>query len=123
MRVLIIDDDADTRMLLRELLEANGYEVSEAENGEAGLRTFDKTLPELVVTDIVMPDREGISTIIELRKKKANTKIIAISGGKRNSPEYLDWARKLGADKTLDKPLDLQLFLKTVADLAASNKS
>jgi DNA-binding response OmpR family regulator len=118
MRVLIIDDDADTRLMLRELLAANGHEVFEAENGNAGLRVFEKSLPELVVTDIVMPDREGISTIMELRKKKANTKIIAMSGGKRNSPEYLDWARKLGADKTLDKPLDLELFLRTVAELA-----
>src|SRR5688572_15378750 len=106
MKVLIIDDDSEIRMMLRELLETNGYEVSEAENGEAGLRAFEKTLPEVVVTDIVMPDREGISTIMELKKRKANTRIIAISGGARSSSDYLNWARKLGADRTLDKPLN-----------------
>jgi DNA-binding response OmpR family regulator len=117
MKVLIIDDDPDIRMMLRELLEKNGYEVSEAENGESGLRIFDKTLPELVVTDIVMPDREGISTIMELKKRKPNTKIIAISGGQRSSPDYLNWARKLGADKALDKPLNLELLLRAITDL------
>jgi DNA-binding response OmpR family regulator len=117
MKVLIIDDDADVRMLLRELLQGNGYDVTEAENGELGLREFDKILPDVVVTDIVMPDREGISTIMELRKKKTAVKIIAMSGGKSRSTEYLEWARKLGADKALEKPLDLALFLKTIREV------
>jgi DNA-binding response OmpR family regulator len=119
VKVLIIEDDADIRMLLRELLERNGYEVSEAEDGESGLRRFDQTLPEVVITDIVMPGREGISTIMELRKKKANTRIIAITGGKRASSVYLDLARKLGADKAFEKPLDLSLLLKAISELTA----
>jgi DNA-binding response OmpR family regulator len=78
----------------------------------------EKNLPDVVVTDIVMPDREGISTIMELRKRKTNTWIIAMSGGKRASSDYLNWARKLGADRALDKPLDLALLLKTIAESA-----
>jgi DNA-binding response OmpR family regulator len=118
MKVLVIDDDIDMRTILRELLDDNGYDVYEAENGEEGLRTFDQQLPDLVITDIVMPDREGISTIMELRKKPKKAKIIAISGGgEYTTTGYLDVAKKLGADRTFVKPPDLEQLLQAVKEL------
>jgi DNA-binding response OmpR family regulator len=117
--ILIIDDDKEIRTMLRELLEFNGYAVIEAADGNAGVRQFEATLPDLVITDIVMPDQEGISTILEIRKKKRDTRIIAISGGglMASPDDYLSIARKLGADRVFMKPLQLAALLSAVRTL------
>jgi CheY-like chemotaxis protein len=116
-RILIIDDEKDIRNLLRELFQSRGYEVFEAENGEAGLRVYQSTSIDLVMTDILMPEKEGLSTIMDLKKKNPELKIIAMSGGALKSGHYLNFAKKFGADKVLEKPFNLRTVLDAVNDL------
>jgi DNA-binding response OmpR family regulator len=104
--------------MLRGFLELNGYQVVEATDGRSGIRQFEATLPDLVITDIVMPGQEGISTIMEMRKKKQGARIIAMSGGGSAGPgNYLEMARRLGADRVFMKPLNLAALLEAVRAL------
>jgi CheY-like chemotaxis protein len=117
-KVLLVDDDQDFRLMLKKLLERNGYEVIDAANGIEALERFRQHQPKVVITDIIMPDMDGIETIIEIRKKYPGTKLIAISGGGRIGPtNYLNAARALGASKVLTKPFDNEELLKILADL------
>jgi DNA-binding response OmpR family regulator len=104
-RVLLIDDDPALLWLMGQAFAAAGYTIKSAENGRKGLGLIDAYQPDLVVTDIVMPEMEGIAAILEIRRKPRPPKIIAISGagpgGRRN---YLKWAKHLGADEVLAKP-------------------
>lgn len=114
-RVLVIDDDQAVRYTLDTILTAAGYEVMSAENGVAGMRLYRDTKPDLVITDIVMPDQEGIETIMEIRKADPDAKIIAISGGGRyGNGHFLELAMALGANASLAKPFDLDLLMSTV---------
>jgi CheY-like chemotaxis protein len=118
-RILVIDDEKDIRNLLRDLFQSEGYEVVEAENGEDGLRIFQSTSVDLVMTDILMPEKEGLSTIMDLKKSNPALKIIAMSGGALKSGQYLGFARKFGADRVLEKPFHIQTVLQAVTDLLA----
>jgi DNA-binding response OmpR family regulator len=104
-KVLLIDDDPALLWLMGQAFAAAGYTIKSAENGRKGLGLIDAYQPDLVVTDIVMPEMEGIAAILEIRRKPRPPKIIAISGagpgGRRN---YLKWAKHLGADEVLAKP-------------------
>ena len=104
-RVLLIDDDPALLWLMGQAFTAAGYTIKSAENGRKGVGLIDAYQPDLVVTDIVMPEMEGIAAILEIRRKPRPPKIIAISGagpgGRRN---YLKWAKHLGADEVLAKP-------------------
>ncbi len=117
-RILIIDDEKDIRDLLRVLLETKGYEVVEAENGDEGLRVFRSMPIDLVMTDILMPEKEGLSTIMDLKKTNSQLKIIAMSGGAFQSGQYLNFARKFGADRILEKPFDVETVMRAVEELA-----
>jgi DNA-binding response OmpR family regulator len=104
-RILIIDDEELIRETIRIRLEQSGHEVVEAANGVEGLRVFAEGRIDLVVTDIIMPDQEGIETIRKIRQRDAAVRIIAISGGGRGRNfQFLDIAQKLGADAALSKP-------------------
>jgi CheY-like chemotaxis protein len=116
-RILVIDDEKDIRDLLRVLLESKGYEVVEAENGDAGLRVFRSMPIDLVMTDILMPEKEGLSTIMDLKKTNSQLKIIAMSGGAFKSGQYLNYAQKFGADRILEKPFSLQTVVQAVGEL------
>ena len=117
-KILIIDDDIQFRKMLRQVLERAGYEVSEAEDGNEGTRVYETEPIDLVITDLIMPKKEGIETISELKKKYPYIKIIAISGGGRVGPEsYLTFAEKLGALYTFSKPLDRDKVLEAVHEL------
>jgi len=117
-RILVIDDDEDIRMLLRRGLEAAGYQVFEAENGRVGMELQRRHRCDLVVTDLIMPDQEGLETIAALRREFARTPVIAISGGGRIGPEaYLPAARELGAVEVFRKPFRIKELLQAVADL------
>jgi DNA-binding response OmpR family regulator len=118
-KILVIDDEAEIRAVLREIFEFNGYEVIEAADGNSGVRQFETTNPDLVISDIVMPEQEGIFTIMEIRKKKPGARIIAMSGGglMATPNDYLQLAQKLGADKVFMKPLDLAELLSAVRTL------
>ena len=121
MKVLVIEDNYDISALIRRFLETSGHEVLEAHNGEAGLRTFEESSPDLVITDIIMPDRDGLEIIQEVRKQKPRTKIIAMSGGgKYLTMDFLTVAQRLGADRSLQKPIDFELLVDTVNELAQS---
>lgn len=116
--ILIIDDDAALRATVRKILERAGHEVRDAGDGDRGLRIFREEGADLVITDIIMPEKEGIETIQELREADPDLPILAISGGGRADPsEPLTDARLLGADETLAKPFDVDELRKTVEHL------
>jgi YesN/AraC family two-component response regulator len=116
--ILIIDDDDQIRRVLRKTLERDGYDVADAPNGKEGIRLYRENPADLVITDIIMPEKEGIETIKELKRDFPEVKIIAISGGGRIGPEsYLKMAKGLGAQRTLTKPLGRDELLKTVREL------
>ena len=116
-RILIIDDESQIRSMLRLMLERVGYEVLEAADGMEGIRQYRDNPADLIITDLIMPNKDGIGMIIELKKEFPSVKIIAMSGGGVNRPEgYLDGAKKLGATRTLTKPIDRDEMLNAVKE-------
>jgi DNA-binding NtrC family response regulator len=116
-RILIIDDESQIRSMLRLMLERVGYEVIEAADGMEGIRQYRDNPADLIITDLIMPNKDGIGMIIELKKEFPHVKIIAMSGGGVNRPEgYLDGAKKLGATRTLTKPIDRDEMINAVKD-------
>jgi two-component system, chemotaxis family, chemotaxis protein CheY len=117
-RVLIIDDDME---LLRQMVLAfrsRAFDVIAAPDGQAGLAQFAKAPRDLVVTDIIMPNREGIETIVALKKARPSVKVIAISGGYRVGPkDFLKLAGHVGADAVLPKPFKLSELLDSAERL------
>lgn len=118
--ILIIEDEVQVRKLTRQMLEMEGLEVIEAGDGDSGLKLFTENEIDLVITDIIMPGKEGIETILELRRKDPAVKIIAMSGGGRMGPDgYLDLAKKFGASQAFSKPFDRLELVQAVKDLLA----
>lgn len=118
--ILVIDDDPQIRTMLRFMLENVGYEVRDAADGKAGMSLFREKPADLVITDIIMPEKEGIETILELRRDFPSAKIIAMSGGGRLGPEqYLESAKNLGAQRILTKPFSKENVLEAVRNLLA----
>ena len=114
-RILIIDDDTSVRAVIKGALSDEGYEVLEAADGKEGLKSYQNSPTDLVITDLVMPEKEGIETIIELRREFPTVKIIAISGGNRYGIDSnLNMARRLGAKRTLTKPFKIPELLAAV---------
>jgi two-component system response regulator (stage 0 sporulation protein F) len=111
--ILIIDDEEIIRVLLRSALEEAGYEVAEAANGLQGLELYRQRPMDLVITDIVMPEMNGLDLLLALTREFLNTKVIAISGaeGEKN---VLDVAKLLGARQTFQKPFSLPHLLGAV---------
>ncbi|HWD59886.1 MAG TPA: response regulator [Stellaceae bacterium] len=116
--ILIIDDDRQMRRLLTRILEGAGHTVREGENGREGLKRFEEQRPALIITDIVMPDMEGIETIVSLRRDNPDLPIIAISGG--SDPVYLRAAASLGATAALQKPFAPQALTELVDGMLAT---
>ena len=107
--ILVIDDDEQIQRLLTIILEKEGHRVSVAINGKEGLALFEKANPELVITDVLMPEVEGLETIRQLKQLKPDLPIIAITGGGRVGAEVcLLTATKFGACKTFKKPVPKQ---------------
>ncbi len=116
--ILVIEDDIQTRMMLGKMLNGAGYNIVEAGNGKDGVKLFNEIPVDLVLTDIVMPEQEGIETIRMLKEAVPKVKIIAMSGGGRIGPEnYLSMARTLGAGQTLKKPIKRQDLLASVKEM------
>jgi CheY-like chemotaxis protein len=113
-RILIADDDAEVRGFLRAALESGGYEVVEAANGKQALAAVRAGGVDLAIMDLVMPEQEGIETIVALRKEAPSVGIIAISGALEGP--YLGMARALGAQAALSKPVSAELLLAKVAE-------
>ncbi len=117
-KILLIDDDNHFREMFAELLKRNNYTVIEAADGKYATELFSEHLPSLVITDIIMPEKEGIETILDLKRKFKALKIIAISGGGRtNAMDNLRSARLLGADYTFEKPFENSEILKAIKEI------
>jgi DNA-binding response OmpR family regulator len=121
-KILIIDDDAGMRRTIGRILRSAGHEVAEAQNGLEGIELFQANRPDIVVTDIFMPQKEGIETIRELRQEHLSTLILAISGGPTSPPPrppgpFLGMAQDFGADGTLAKPFRAEDLLLEIDNL------
>lgn len=113
--ILVIDDDASVREVVSEMLRLEGHEVIIAENGRDAVPLLSARHIDLVITDLIMPEKEGIETISEIRRSDSRIPIIAISGGGRLGPgDYLETARYIGADATLAKPFARQELLAAI---------
>lgn len=122
-RILIIDDNPDVLKALHKLISTEGHHVEDAPDSSTGIRLHHEQPFNLIVTDIVMPDKEGISTIIELRHEYPNLKIIAMSGGGEFEPYgYLDIAKRVGADRTIAKPFSAREMMEVVNDVLFGNR-
>ncbi len=123
-RILIIDDDDELRSMLRQMLEQAGHEVTEAVNGAQGIQLYQQDRPDLIITDIIMPEKEGVETIIALRRADPDLPIIAISGGGRlDATDFLTMARKLGARRTLSKPFRRDQLFEAVGECLAEDEA
>jgi DNA-binding response OmpR family regulator len=111
--ILVIDDEEAIREFARSILEKNGFQVYDALDGEAGIRILAANHVDLVITDLVMPGKEGIATIAVLRKEYPGTRIIAMSGA-GNKDTYLELAQKIGADSLLCKPFGKREMIVSV---------
>ena len=119
-KVLLIDDDPALLDLMAQAFTQAGYVTLTANNGRKGLDLVDTYQPDLVVTDIVMPEMEGIGAILQIKRKPQPPMIIAISGaGPGGRRDYLSWARHLGADEVLAKPFRTSQLLAIAGRLVA----
>ncbi len=117
-RILIIDDDTQFRQMLRQTLERAEYEVVEAPDGNEGIKLFRDGPTDLAITDIIMPEKEGLETIIELKREFTDVKIIAISGGGRlETKGYLNSTKRLKVARTFEKPFDREELLEAIQEL------
>jgi CheY-like chemotaxis protein len=120
-RILVIDDDDLTRAILREWLQTAGYEVSDTNSGESALGILQSEAIDLVITDIMMPAKDGLQTILEIRRLPQPFKIIAISsGGSTNSTRLLQVAKSFGAISTLMKPFSEAQIVEAVTNALQS---
>jgi len=118
----IVDDEALIRELFRRILETEGYEVTDSADGNAALALCRRQPPDLIIIDLIMPDKEGIETIIELKRDFPHMKIIAISGGGRiTAREYLELAETFGANMTLSKPISRDELLTVVGTVISTS--
>ena len=117
-RILVIDDDAQVRGVLRRILERAGHKVFDVGDGEAGIKLHREQPADVIITDIFMPERDGIETIQALRREFPGVKIVAISGGDRTrTVDLRKDAEVFGASRTLRKPFELTELLEVVGEL------
>ncbi|MBE1425577.1 CheY-like chemotaxis protein [Desulfomicrobium macestii] len=118
--ILVIDDDKLMCLALAKILISAGYNVVQAGDGEEGLKLYRSQDFDLVITDLIMPDKEGIQIIRELRKENSRIRIIAMSaGGRGGATDYLKWARLMGAKQCLSKPIKREDLLDAVQAVLA----
>jgi CheY-like chemotaxis protein len=115
--ILVVDDEPAVRDLVKEVLESGGYEVLTAGNGREAMKCLRRNIVDLVITDLVMPEQEGIETIRAIRRGQPGMKILAMSG---SAAPHLSTARKLGAQDSIQKPFSLESLLAKVEQLLAA---
>jgi CheY-like chemotaxis protein len=116
--ILVIDDEEPIQEVLRQTLEYAGYEVTIAANGIEGLQAFRENPADIIIVDMIMPKKDGIETIMDLKMEAPNAKIIAISGGGAIGPkDYLEIAEGIGASHILPKPITRDDLLQTIRTL------
>ncbi|OQX22144.1 MAG: hypothetical protein BWK80_31240 [Desulfobacteraceae bacterium IS3] len=119
--ILVTDDDAVVRKHLRLILEGAGYQVKEAADGNTTLKLWRQEPADIIILDLIMPEKEGIETLMELKQAVSDVKVIAISGGiKGQADVLLTVAGDLGALRTFKKPLDSAELLRAVKELLES---
>jgi CheY-like chemotaxis protein len=117
-RVLVIDDDEGVRLTLRHMLATNGYTVWTAADGLEGVELARECSADIVLTDLLMPKRDGIETIGILKQENPGLKIVAMSGGRRmGKGDVLEAAARSGADRVIAKPFDLVALLELLPSL------
>lgn len=120
-RILVIDDDSGIRQLLSQFLTMNGFEVDETKNGKQSFTGSIENYYDLIITDIIMPNYDGIETIMDIRKQSKSLPIIAMSGGGRIGPDnYLIMAKQFGANFAFEKPVELAKLLAAVKSCLAN---
>lgn len=119
-RILVVDDDRGMAAAIGAALEFGGHQVQIAHDGQTAIALYRQAPADLVITDIYMPDKDGIETILELRDEFPDVKIIAISGGGSIQFDQLPEAALLGAQRVFAKPLDLDRMLEAVRELLDS---
>jgi DNA-binding response OmpR family regulator len=116
--VLIVEDDKELREMLKLALLRKNFTVLEAENGKVAIAHFKPLITDVVVTDLIMPEEDGLKVVIKLRELKPSLKIIAISGGGKVGPgSYLNLAKALGADATYSKPFSINEVVIKIEEL------
>ena len=116
--ILIIDDDVQILWVLRKMLEKNGHTVVSASDGEKGMQLYRNALYDLVITDMIMPNKSGINLISEMLQEFPEARIIAISGGGAiEAQRYLEVAQSIGARKCITKPFSMQSLLAAVNEV------
>ena len=119
--ILIIDDDEKIRNLFERYLESHGHVISCAVNGREGLRMLESDPADLVITDIMMPETDGLEVVMAIRSMPTPVPVIAVSGGMHAMPaDFLLIAKKFGARKVLYKPVELHELLRTVNEVLAN---
>lgn len=113
--IMVIDDDTQALALIRNMLETAGHSVTAVSSGGIALKTFNSFQTDIVVTDIVMPDIDGLEVIVQIKKNNPSTKVIAVSGGGRVvRADFLSMAKSVGADVILRKPFTQEDLLTAV---------
>jgi CheY-like chemotaxis protein len=121
--ILIVDDEAQLRRVVRLMLAMSGYEVIEAATGKEALKSIKEKEIDLVITDIFMPDMDGLELIKEIKKISSELKVLVVSGnGQNDSDLYLDLASRFGADRTMRKPFQNKDLVETTAALVNKQK-
>jgi CheY-like chemotaxis protein len=116
--ILIIEDDKELREMIKTALIRKDHVVLEAENGKEALIHFKPSVTDLVITDLIMPDEDGLKVIMKIREMKRGIKVIAISGGGKAGPgSYLNLAKALGADAVYSKPFSINDLILKIEDL------
>ena len=110
--VLVIDDEPVIRDLIKDLFEAEGHQVSTAENGHVGFEVFQELRPDVVIVDLFMPEKEGLETIQEIARLSPTTRIIAISGGGQFGIDLLEAAQGFGASRVVREPFRMDELLQ-----------
>ena len=119
-KILLVDDEEAIRKMIRAVLGNELYEYGEATNGLEAQAVLEKQHFDLIITDVIMPDCDGIELVIAIRRKQPDIKVIVMSGGGRvRAGHYLDLAGKLGAAKVFEKPFDTAALRQTVKELLA----
>jgi DNA-binding response OmpR family regulator len=116
--ILIIEDDKELREMIKTALIRKDHVVLEAENGKEALIHFKPSVTDLVITDLIMPDEDGLKVIMKIREMKKGIKLIAISGGGKAGPRsYLNLAKALGADAIYPKPFSINDLISKIENL------
>ena len=121
--ILIIDDDNDFRKSLRHVFECEDYRVYEARNGKEGMETYRLINTDIIITDIFMPDKDGLEIIQEIKKEFPEALIIAMSGFGKGGEDYLKIARYLGASDSIRKPFDPEDIVRIVKLALEGNRT